>query len=251
MAGNKPVSPYSGGGQKSKAPPVVGTGGSYDPNYVAVPDLPYLGGDLGAGVIANRQANVAGGPGTWFGANQQVKAMPPRYLSGDDLNIVMGWSDSGELAGIQQALIAAGLLPDDTVLGSPDNATITVIRNAMSVANRTGEEFQASLMGMVQSGAAANGGSGGAAKLLPNPDDVKALLNDSAYKLVGRNLDPGSLDAGVQAFYNAYQPQGGYQSPDPSTIAEGYLRNTQPQEVSAHAATKVYDVFSSMLDGLR
>lgn len=168
-----------------------------------------------------------------------------RYYSGDEFT--PGSQSPQDIMGLQQALVDAGYL-GKYIAGSWDDASAAAYNEALGVANRSGITVDE----VLQRGAAAGGrgGGGGSAPKLPSPDDVKALLNETAYKQIGKNLDDTALQAGVQAFYAAYKPAGQYQAPDAQTIADQYLTSTAPQEVQAHQATTVYATLSKMLGGI-
>lgn len=179
-----------------------------------------------------------------FNPNRQ---QGPRYFEGDELS--PGGASVDDIVGLQQQLADAGWL-GKYIIGVWDDASINAYARAMAAANRMGVTVEELLASGGGSSDGSGRGSGAAAPKLPNPEDVKALLNDAAYKQIGKNLDTAALDAGVQAFYNAYKPSGPYQAPDAGTIADNYLKSSMPDEVAAHGTTRVFDIFSKMLGGI-
>jgi hypothetical protein len=199
-------------------------------------------------------------PSSFFQSGTVTKNLqiPPQYDTGKDWSEMMRLASSGELAGLQRRLIEFDILdPDETWLGHPDDATKDMINAAMGLANMNGISWQEALEVLLSQedakaatkAARGGGGGGGGGSLLPNPEDVKALLNNTSKAMIGKSLSPAELDAGVNAFYSSYRPSGGFQAADPSTIAEQYLTSTQPSEVRAHDATRVYGVIERMLAG--
>lgn len=179
---------------------------------------------------------------------------PNGYQNGDAQAEISRLAAGGSLGDLQKILVAAGLLPKDTSFGLPDNSTASLIAEAMAIANRTGMTYQEALQQMISgglTGGGGRGGGGGAARLLPNPDDVKALTQTTSQKLIGKNLDEPALQAAVNAFYSSYSnPGSGYSEASPTTISEQYLRSSQPNEVQAHSAVNAYATIAQMLNGV-
>lgn len=195
------------------------------------------------------------GPGTkpgdiYYGSDPSLEfdRGPVFYMPGDEWRVIQG---VGDLASLQAALEAAGVLNGDYLIGSPDEKTAAAMKIILASANASGQSWVDILRGSLAAaeaakagrGSGSGSGSGGAAFI--SDDDIKAVLNKTAQGVIGRNLREDELGGMIGSFRTGI---GGGTSP--TVVAEQTVRGAGTAgEAAAHDTGNVLAVISQMLGG--
>lgn len=151
-------------------------------------------------------------PGTSVMRNPTIVFQP--YRDDDVTNMLNGIVRSGSIYDLQLALIQAGFLSDDAVLGYIDSQTQSAFEDLLAVANQHGMRWedvlsQAADGGGVQGGENRGGGvgSGGVTVALPNRDDLIASVDDFALSTYGQTVDEDLQAAIADSILDTYRTQ--------------------------------------------
>lgn len=145
---------------------------------------------------------LPGGIG-WFRSTGPGTLQKPKtfYTDGDEWRVIQRADD---LEGLQAALDAAGLMPDDYFLGQPDSATAKAVRALMEIANASGLTWEEVLRDRAGKGSMAGGEERAPLRVvLTNPDDIRAVLQAGMQQVYGKYMDEGD----VQKFIASYHQQ--------------------------------------------
>lgn len=231
----------------SKAPPKKKASSTNKPlgvkeDYVARPrTAPAGSGDTG--MEAERAA---------YAYETQQIAVPPTFYE-TDLERPNSWS-GGSIASLQQDLVAAGLLSKKGFsLGLYDDATQTAYSKVLQYANKAGiksiDEALGTFLARPRVGLGGGASGGGRAPFraeLPNPDDIKALIDATVPNILGRTLTEAEKEAVVGAYqavvggaqqqaYNTAESGGTVtQAPDASTFIAKRVKELNPEEADLY-----------------
>ncbi len=171
------------------------------------------------------------------------------YFPGDEWRII---SSYGDIANLQAALEAAGLLDNGYIVGVPDAKTAGAMKKVLEAANASGLAWQDVLrVGLDAATSAAKsrgggGGGGGGGVAAVTDEDITALANDTARSVIGRKLNDNEIASFIPAFRGALGS-----GTSPSVSAENLIRHDiAPQgEADAHQVGNVMDTISKLLGG--
>lgn len=220
-------------------------------DYVAQRPDPNYGETVGYGLGA-----ILGNTG---GISPTINT-PPQYYIGQEYDPATKSPDL--IMAAQQALKDGGYIEkgQNFTWGVWDDVTTAGYRKALIEANAAGLDVSevinnsVSSRGSVGAGGGGSGGGGGGggtvAALLPNPEDIKAIGNQTAQKLIGKDLSADQLQSFSDAFLANMQKANGYAAPSPANAATSTLTEQMPVEAGAHAITDSYNIFAKMLSGL-
>lgn len=173
----------------------------------------------------------------------------PRFFEGD-LDKPRGWSP-GAVAGLQSDLVAAGLLSEKGfALGEYDDRTRNAYKKVLSYANQLGVDADTAFGRLLKAGFGGRGpGGGGASRApfhaeLPNPDDVKAVVDATVPNIIGRTLTDDEK-AAVIAAYNAVAT--GAQQNAYNTAASGGT-TTEAPAIDTFVASKAKELHPEEAD---
>lgn len=170
-----------------------------------------------------------------------------QYSEGDQ-NQPYNW-DPERSYGLQQALVAAGYMSKSSLSDTWRDTHSNALKRALEDANRYGISLDELLGGLFELGGSGGrgrgGGGGGGGGLAISDDDIKALANNVAQKVVGRNLRDEEIGNFIPAFRGALAS-----GTSPQVIAENIVRNdTAPVEAYGHDIGNVLQTFNQMLGG--
>lgn len=202
-----------------------------------------------------------GGPGSATSADP--------YRAGDMRRILNMLVNQGSIMDLQLALIAAGLLDEDTNLGWIDSATQDAFEDVLAIANQNGMSWQDVLS---QAGAAGGaysaGGAGGSVPAniiaLPNSEDLDAALEEAGMSMTGERLDDDLRSSAVESVLDALRTQQERQlqrelsaspgstvftesAPDVGRLLEEQIEERAPQKVMNKAARDAMDVWFALI----
>jgi hypothetical protein len=174
----------------------------------------------------------------------------------------VSWSPAA-IAGLQSDLVGAGLLSQKGFsLGIYDDATRNAYKKVLSYANRAGITSIDEALGVFLRSPKGGSGGGGSKRApfraeLPNPEDIKAVIDATVPNLIGRTLSAQEKDAVVAAYtavvtgaqrsaYNTAETGGAVTAaPDVGTFVK-----TRAKELYGEEAD-VYDKFTRTTDAMR
>lgn len=225
----------------------------------------YLGvGNDYVASVANPAYEQDAGLASIFGNAAGVSptvGVAPRYYIGDEH--APGTLPGATITNIQQALKDGGYIEkgQNFTWSVWDDVTTSAYAKALGEANVRGIDVGQAINDSVTSrqglgpggggsGGGGGGGGGGTAVLLPNPEDIKAIGNQTAQKLIGKDLSADQLQSFSDAFLANMQKANGYAAPSPTNAATSTLTEQMPAEAGAHAITDSYNIFAKMLSGL-
>lgn len=170
-----------------------------------------------------------------FTGNEITSLRVPKYFSGDEDLLVNQPLET--IVNIQNAMNQVGLLGKGYAVGVVDSATKTAYRNLLEQANQYGEDWEQSIIRLASSGA---GKSGTLTQYrVSNPDDVKAVVNQTAERLLGRKLPQGDLDRMARLYLEEERRVGRSQSrevtsaPNVGVFAEQQIEQSMGEETTA------------------
>lgn len=191
------------------------------------------------------------------------------YRAGDMRRILNMLVNQGSIMDLQLALIAAGLLDEDTNLGWIDSATQDAFEDVLAIANQNGMSWQDVLS---QAGAAGGaysaGGAGGSVPAniiaLPNSEDLDAALEEAGMSMTGERLDDDLRSSAVESVLDALRTQQERQlqrelsaspgstvftesAPDVGRLLEEQIEERAPQKVMNKAARDAMDVWFALI----
>lgn len=167
----------------------------------------------------------------------------------DDLNRPYAWSPNS-VASLQSDLVAAGLLSKKGFsLGVYDDSTRNAFKKVLTYANRSGLTSIDEAIGTFLNQPRGGAGAGGRTRApfsaqLPNPDDVKAIVDATVPKIIGRTLTDPEKQAVIaaynavatgaqQASYNAAESGGTVtEAPSVDTFVENKAKELAPEEAN-------------------
>ena len=272
------VDPFGNTGTSSGSSGTSTSGFTFSPLAGAQKAPTYIGG----GTDVTRLEPQFGRYGGLTGQNIAV----PGYVNGDQ------WSyfprTAGEIRDLQNALLQAGFITTadinsgKVVFGSPDPTTVTAFTHLLATANFSRTTWKDALATRLAQAAQEPPAQKEASKIPPltvtvdNPDDIKAIIQQSAQTLIGQNLDPAQADlfaqsiqrqqreAQTSAYYQQYtptpgDPTTGTYGPGGTTVAaptsagvkaqaEAAIKYTNPQQ---YQATQIGMGLTTALDKLR
>lgn len=169
--------------------------------------------------------------------------------------------DPAALTNLQQQLWAGGYYassyygktPKPPQFGTPDDDSFSAFKSAAVQAARSGQPLDQLIDTAVKANSV-NGGPGGAAASqraplvtqLPNPDDLRAVITDSARRILGHRVSEDVIQGIIAGYqqqaqveqqdtYNA-QPGGGVvtQAATPANYVAAQLQAGNPTDAAAH-----------------
>lgn len=179
------------------------------------------------------------------------QAFEPKYFSGDE-DQIYGYS-SEQIANLQKAMNAVGLLGGKYSPGVVDNSTRAAYANLLEQANGYGEDADAAIMRLASVGG--RGGTGGLTQYrVSNETDIKNVISRVAKQTIGRNLGEGDLNRMAQ-MYRELEKEAGLAAgsstqqevmaaPSPEAFAQSQLETMLPEETNARQ-------FGSYLDAIK
>lgn len=191
--------------------------------YTVTTREPYVGQGGGAGQISAGGGN----PAAAYGPNASLPVTQgARYFKGDGWRLMP--TNAQDIQTMQQALVQTALLdPKGVVYGQWDPKSATAFEKLLGIANAAGVEWKDALQARIQSTAAGNLDT--KQKAIPaltinltNPDDIKAVIQNTAKTLTGgvwSDADVSNMVATYQAQERAAQTQAYYQKYDPNADA--------------------------------
>lgn len=208
-------------------------------------------------------------PGTSVMRNPTIVFQP--YRDDDVTNMLNGIVRSGSIYDLQLALIQAGFLSDDAVLGYIDSQTQSAFEDLLAVANQHGMRWEDVLSQAADGGGvtgSAGGGGGGLAPgllALPNRDDLLARVDDLAMSTLGQKIDEDLQEAITDSVIDSYRTQqerqvqkelsasGDYvtveEPPTTDRMVEDELRKRRPGMVMEQGVRDAMDAWFAALQG--
>lgn len=171
------------------------------------------------------------------------------YMPGDEWRII---SSYGDIANLQAALEAIGVLSGNYIVGQPDAKTAEAMKKVLEAANASGLSWEQVLSGGLDAaqsagggrGGGGGGGGGGGAAVLTD-DDIRAFANQTAQNVLGRDLRTEEIDAFIPAFRAALTS-----GTSASVVSENLIRKeTAPTESNAHDIGGVMQSIQKLLGG--
>jgi hypothetical protein len=220
----------------------------------SVADLSTSTAQPAIGVPGQRRVQVVQEPGgklttkvlsksyTGFQPKQQPStpygAMPSnvRYFAGDEYEIATFKPE--EIATIQQQMLKAGLLSKKYRIGIADAETVSAFEKVLGQANTNGTNWTTALGTLM---ATPKQGSGLTYRV-SNPDDIRAVVQQTASSILGRSAEPAVVDRLVKSYQELQiQEQQGMTTPTGArtgapqldVFAEKELRKTAGPEADA------------------
>lgn len=220
----------------------------------SVADLSTSTAQPAIGVLGQRRVQVIQEPGgklttqvlpksyTGFQPKQQPStpygAMPSnvRYFAGDEYEIATFKPE--EIATIQQQMLKAGLLSKKYRIGIADAETIAAFEKVLGQANTNGTNWTTALGTLM---ATPKQGSGLTYRV-SNPDDIRAVVQQTASSILGRSAEPAVVDRLVKSYQELQiQEQQGMttptgartSAPQVDVFAKKELRKTAGPEADA------------------
>jgi hypothetical protein len=220
----------------------------------SVADLSTSTAQPAIGVPGQRRVQVIQEPGgklttkvlsksyTGFQPKQQPStpygAMPSnvRYFAGDEYEIATFKPE--EIATIQQQMLKAGLLSKKYRIGIADAETVSAFEKVLGQANTNGTNWTTALGTLM---ATPKQGSGLTYRV-SNPDDIRAVVQQTASSILGRSAEPAVVDRLVKSYQELQiQEQQGMTTPTGArtgapqldVFAEKELRKTAGPEADA------------------
>lgn len=187
----------------------------------------------------------------------------PRYYEGDETDMFVGLSPEA-VAVLQSKMVSAGLLTGKYNVGTWTQDSAKAFQQVLGYANQRGVSWQDALDEYEASGqafAAAHPAKGPVfTARLSNPDDVKEVLRQASYNLLGgKFIDPAQEDAFVGSFnqmelnsqraaFDAQTGGGGtvVDAPSAATAAETEVKTLDP----AGARAKLFDDYGTVFGNL-
>jgi hypothetical protein len=165
-------------------------------------------------------------------------AMPSnvRYFAGDEYEIATFKPE--EIATIQQQMLKAGLLSKKYRIGIADAETVSAFEKVLGQANTNGTNWTTALGTLM---ATPKQGSGLTYRV-SNPDDIRAVVQQTASSILGRSAEPAVVDRLVKSYQELQiQEQQGMttptgartSAPQVDVFAEKELRKTVGPEADA------------------
>jgi len=165
-------------------------------------------------------------------------AMPSnvRYFAGDEYEIATFKPE--EIATIQQQMLKAGLLSKKYRIGIADAETVSAFEKVLGQANTNGTNWTTALGTLM---ATPKQGSGLTYRV-SNPDDIRAVVQQTASSILGRSAEPAVVDRLVKSYQELQiQEQQGMTTPTGArtgapqldVFAEKELRKTAGPEADA------------------
>jgi hypothetical protein len=150
----------------------------------------------------------------------------PRYFEGDEDQIATFRPE--EIATIQKRMQKAGLLGSKYRIGIADDATVSKFKEVLAQANRTGSNWDAALNTLQ----ASQQSGGGLTYKVSNPEDIRAVVQQTASKVLGRSADDQLVNRIVKSYQQLQVEEqqgmtvGGMRTgaPDVGVFAETQLR---------------------------
>lgn len=258
-----PTSPRAGGGGATLQLPsglgAIPGGGSSD----------YIGGFPPGYRATSPSVGADQRSGGWHSVSTQLT---PRYHVGDEWRPLRNsWSPS-QIADLQRKMVDAGLLKKGTFqLGSWDDASRAGYVELLTEANASGGDA-GSVLTQLQTNRKMFGATSQKSPFQPvitAPEDIRAMVEATQVKTLGRRLSPAELSAYVTS-YQQYQRDVQRQNydlqgaGDPEAARPGDLRDAasvdswaeqkvraeHPDEAQAHDLRGNYDTFISLLGGV-
>lgn len=173
-------------------------------------------------------------PSPW-GPGTVTSVRSPKYFSGDEDLLTNQPVET--VVNIQRAMNQVGLLGKGYTVGVVDSATKNAYRNLLEQANEYGEDWEQSIIRLASAG---SGRSGSLAQYrVSNPDDVKAVVNQTAERLLGRKLPQGDLDRISRLYLEEERRVGRSQrtetmsAPNVGVFAEQQIEQSMGEETTA------------------
>jgi hypothetical protein len=149
----------------------------------------------------------------------------PRYFEGDEDQIATFRPE--EIATIQKRMQKAGLLGSKYRIGIADDVTVSKFKEVLAQANRTGSNWDAALSTLQASQQV-----GGLTYKVSNPEDIRAVVQQTAAKVLGRSADDQLVNRIVKSYQQLQVEEqqgmtvGGMRTgaPDVGVFAETQLR---------------------------
>jgi hypothetical protein len=226
--------------------PIGGDNVVWTPNVTSstktVADLSTTSGQAAIGVTGQRRVQVVqlpSGrlsqevvPGSYTGYDPTVVTpygalqKTPKYFEGDEDQIATFRPE--EIATIQKRMQKAGLLGSKYRIGVADDATVSKFKEVLAQANRTGSNWDAALNTLQASQQA----GGGLTYKVSNPEDIRAVVQQTASKVLGRSADDQLVTRIVKSYQQLQVEEqqgmtvGGMRTgaPDVGVFAETQLR---------------------------
>jgi len=165
-------------------------------------------------------------------------AMPSnvRYFAGDEYEIATFKPE--EIATVQQQMLKAGLLSKKYRIGIADAETVSAFEKVLGQANTNGTNWTTALGTLM---ATPKQGSGLTYRV-SNPDDIRAVVQQTASSILGRSAEPAVVDRLVKSYQELQiQEQQGMttptgartSAPQVDVFAEKELRKTAGPEADA------------------
>lgn len=220
----------------------------------SVADLSTSTAQPAIGVPGQRRVQVIQEPGgklttkvlsksyTGFQPKQQPStpygAMPSnvRYFAGDEYEIATFKPE--EIATVQQQMLKAGLLSKKYRIGIADAETVSAFEKVLGQANTNGTNWTTALGTLM---ATPKQGSSLTYRV-SNPDDIRAVVQQTASSILGRSAEPAVVDRLVKSYQELQiQEQQGMttptgartSAPQVDVFAEKELRKTVGPEADA------------------
>lgn len=171
-----------------------------------------------------------------------------QYASGDQWSVPL--SDPESIPGLQQQLIAAGLLnPKSVRLGTWDVTSANAYSTVLGFANAYGLNATQALQVLVSNPKAQNGPQAPTIAFT-NPQDVETGFQNVSQNLTGQEMP---TDQFVQHYHDleaaqAHAPGSNYtQAPSVQGAATQYVLNNDPSQVQAYGtASRVQELYSML-----
>lgn len=247
-----------------------------DPSYVAQLPMRSPFGASGGGTERSAEYSTSNPNATTVTPQYGVNIVPPRYTAGDDQVILRGITTQ-RLIEIQEMFVDMGLIGTSTNIsyGNVDNPTQAAMNVILANANSAGttwqEELQRAYTATItatkggyldENGQPVEQSTGSSLKsgYLTNADDLKAIAQQTAVRVLGHRVDNTFLDSFVSnfhamesAFHQSQQP-GTPAQPEqvaqPNVAAEKAFREGDyGNEAEAHDMANMFDTFRKVIAG--
>lgn len=183
--------------------------------------------------------------------------------------------NSHDLGQLQRDLYLAGFLDEEPLEWGrydPDGADAEAWKKVLHLAADTNQnplnllnEYATGRVGdKKRAGAGAGSGRRRSDIALMNPDDVKAVVNETARMLTGRRLPDDEIDELIKSFHARQRKEQGAanrvkdseagggtftEETSAGTVAEELIRQARPVEVRAHSTATAFNEFLGLLGG--
>ena len=217
-----------------------------------------LGGDYAIGHDQYKPGGLTGWGWYEHGGGPPPTYNPPSITSGNlydssDVSSIQNWSQS-KLTQLQQWLVASGYLDEGATFtpGHADPATIAAYESLLGDANVLGMTWESALDQKLQSpNAPVNQPTAAPAPMpiaLTNTEDLKAMFQNTAWDMLGTELDKDTVDGMVTAWHDQERATASEAIAAERAAADGRAETYEFEQAMGAAGTEekiktaVYDI---------